>query len=163
MWCEETPAVAQVANHVKDTHLGTILYNSQGKFYKDHLSEDDTQFLDESDSDLDWDWDPSMTKFDGYIFLTYSFIVDNNWSLCIVIIGGKTRAKQYEISMSIRGDGAAVSVRGEVHSIDTDMGDILGGKGEGVLEFNKNMARKLSRATADGRQGIRVQYEIRRK
>ena len=65
--------------------------------------------------------------------------------------------------MSIRGDAATVSVRGKVHSIDAAMGDILGGKGEDVLEFNKNMAHKLIRAAADGRRGIRVVFELRRK
>ena len=104
-----------------------------------------------------------MTEFDGYDFLTNSAVIDNIWSLCVVIIGDKKRAQQYEISMSIRGDAAAVSVRGEVHSIDVAMGEILDGKGEGVLQFNKNMASKLSRVTADGRQGIRVVYELRRK
>lgn len=159
--CDKTPTFAGVVNHMKFLHYGTILNNTEGKFSRNFWSEEYALFLDEPDSN--WDWVPVMTEFDGYDFLTNSAVIDNSWSLCVVIIGEKKQAQQYEISMSIRGDAAAVSVRGEVHSIDVAMGEILDGKGEGVLQFNKNMASKLSRVTADGRQGIRVVYELRRK
>ena len=154
--CDETPRAGDAAIHMTNVHMGTITYNTEGKF--PFLWTLD-QLFDESNIR----WIPTMKVFDGYAFLINTIVDAYNWSLWVVIFGDRKRAQKYEISMNIQTDAAAVSVKGEVYSIDVARRDILDGEGNGVLEFNKSMARKLSRVTSDGRKGIRVDYKLRLK
>ena len=161
-FCKKMVPFARVKNHIRNIHGAGYLQNRSGKFrafLSGAIPSGDNLY------DPEMSWAPSMTVYDGETFLINAIVKDHNWSLWVVIIGDKKIAQKYSVSMRISGLGeiaAAVTVWGNVYSIEVDVKDILD-DWKGVLEFNKNMLRKLDRVRADGTRSIAVEYELRKK
>ena len=153
--CGANLIIAEVVDHIKNVHGGR--YNTN---FKDAIS----WLLPRGEEMFrsDMTWQPSITIFDGHTFLLNACVKDLNMIGWAVVIGDKKIAKKYEVSIKAKGYAAEVSVWGDVYSLDIAPKDILD-DWKGVLEISKNMARKLARVRTDGRQDIRVKYELRRK
>ena len=154
VFCEANLMMAKVVNHVMNVHGATIYTNLKRTIYWS-LNNGEELFA------SDKTWQPSMTVFDGHVFLLNACIKDLRWVGWAVIIGDKKMAKKYEVSMKAIGHSAEVTVWGDVYSLDISAKEILD-DWKGVLQINKKMARKMVRMRADGGRGIAVKYELLR-
>ena len=115
----------------------------------------------------------TITHFDKKTFVMLAYVndKDHNFSIFATILADEATSQKYEVKIAVFDDvkmkekerfrgfdpfdfeypnvppTAGISIRGRVYSIYEPMEDILEDS-NGVLEFNKNMARKLTGNTA---------------